>query len=80
MSKVDQADIDQVMQGLEAEYGSEKQFTRANFVDHMLSLKANGLLDEVSYELDEANELKVCYKINEEGKQTINKFLPKKWR
>lgn len=80
MSTVDQADTDRVMEGLKAEYGTEKQFNKNNFIDHMLSLKANGLLDEVSYEMGSGNELKVFYKINEEGQRTISKFLPKKWR
>lgn len=80
MSTVNQADITEVMEGLKGEYGSERQFTKANFVDHMLSLKANGLIDEVSYNLEADGELCIYYKINEEGINTIQKYIPKKWR
>lgn len=80
MSSVKQADIGLVMDGLKNEYGNERQFTKANFIDHMLSLKANGLIDEVSYDMDEKGELCIFYKINDEGRSTIQKFLPKKWK
>jgi len=79
MSTVKQANIDDAMDALKSEYGEERQFTRKNFLDHMLSLQANGLIDEVSYELDANGELCMYYAINEEGTRTINKYLPKKW-
>lgn len=75
-----QADIDKVMAGLKNDYGTERQFTHANFVDHLLSLKENGLIDETSFSLDDQNNLKIVYGINDEGIETINKYLPKKWR
>lgn len=80
MSTTDQTDVNDVMENLKAEYGSERQFTKANFVDHFLSLMANGLIDEVDYTTDENNELLITYAINEEGKNTVNKYLPKKYR
>ena len=80
MRSGNQVDLDTVMDGLKAEYGKERQFTKANFVDHLLSLKANGLIDEVSYELDGNHNLRIYYKINEEGIHTIDKFVPKKWK
>lgn len=80
MSTVKRASIKDAMEALKAEYGSERQFTKANFLDHMLSLAANGLLDEVSYDLDENSELRMYYSINDEGINTINKYLPKEWR
>ncbi|CAH8770878.1 hypothetical protein [Paenibacillus dendritiformis] len=79
MSTVQQANIDDAMDALKSEYGGERQFTRANFLDHMLSLQANGLIDEVHYELDANGELCMYYAINNEGIHTINKYLPKKW-
>lgn len=72
--------VDSVMDGLKEDYGSERQFTQPNFVEHMLSLKENGLIDELSYDLDDAGNLQIEYDINEEGINTINKYLPKKWR
>lgn len=74
------AHISEVMAGLEADYGSERQFTRANFVEHLLSLKENGLIDEESHLVTEEGDLQIVYAINDEGVNTINKYLPKKWR
>ncbi|WP_232699596.1 hypothetical protein [Brevibacillus daliensis] len=79
MSTVQQANIDDAMNALKSEYGEEGQFTRENFLDHMLSLQANGLIDEVHYELNANGELCMYYAINDEGNRTINKYLPKKW-
>lgn len=74
------AHIADVMAGLKAEYGTERQFTRTNFVEHLLSLKENGLIDEESHLITEEGELQIVYAINDEGISTINKYLPKKWR
>ncbi|MDH6364095.1 DNA-binding PadR family transcriptional regulator [Enterococcus sp. PF1-24] len=74
------ANIDTVMTALKDEYGTERQFTYANFIDHLLSLKENGLLDEEDYELDDQGRLRINYRINEEGLNTVNKYLPQKWR
>ncbi|WP_427813984.1 hypothetical protein ACQKTA_01935 [Enterococcus sp. 22-H-5-01] len=72
--------IHTVMAGLKEEYGSERQFTYNNFLDHLLSLKENGLIDEGNYAINEDDQLVIDYVINEEGLTTINKYLPKKWR
>lgn len=72
--------IKTVMAGLEEEYGSERQFTYNNFLDHLLSLKENGLIDEDTYEIDEKGMLIIDYVVNEEGINTIKKYLPKKYR
>ena len=79
LSTVEKANVDDVMKGLEVDYGKERQFTKANFDDHMLNLHANGLIDEVSCDLDKNGKLRVYYKINNEGINTVNKYLPKKW-
>ena len=80
MSTVPKANVTQVMDSLKSEYGSERQFTKPNFVDHLMALKANGLLDEGGCSLDSSGGLLVDYQINDEGRNTIQKFLPKKYR
>lgn len=72
--------VDTVMAGLKEEYGSERQFTYTNFIDHLLSLKENGLLDEEAFDIDENGKLRIDYVINDEGRHTVNKYLPAKWR
>lgn len=70
-------DVEEIMKSLKDMYGKEKQFTKARFVDHVMSLEANGLVNETGYELDEKGELRVRYKINDDGIHTIEKYVNK---
>lgn len=70
--------VTEIMHGLKSLYGKEKQFTKARFVDHVMSLEANGMINEIGYGLDEKGELSVRYKINDDGITTINKYVLKK--
>lgn len=70
-------DVSEIMNGLKSMYGTEKQFTKARFIDHVMSLEANGLINEVGYDLDEKGELRVRYQINEDGVNTIKKYVLK---
>jgi hypothetical protein len=73
-----QGDVNQIMKALKSLYGTEKQFTKARFIDHVMSLEANGMINEVGCDLDENNELRVRYQINDDGVSTINKYVLKK--
>ena len=75
---VKSADIKEIMEALKPQYGGERQFTKARYLDHVMSLEANGLLE--SYSLDEAGELSLRYVINRDGKATVEKYVPKKYR
>ena len=77
---VESADIKEIMEALKPRYGNERQFTKARYLDHVMSLEANGLLDLESYSLDEAGELSLRYVINRDGKATVEKYVPKKYR
>ena len=77
---VKSADIKEIMEALKPQYGGERQFTKARYLDHVMSLEANGLLDLESYSLDEAGELSLRYVINRDGKATVEKYVPKKYR
>ena len=48
---VKSADIKEIMEALKPQYGGERQFTKARYLDHVMSLEANGLLDLESYSL-----------------------------
>ncbi len=72
---VESADIKEIMEALKPRYGNERQFTKARFLDHVMSLEANGLLDLKSYKLDEAGDA-----INGDGKSTVEKYVPEKYR
>lgn len=77
---VNDADVNEIMKALESTYGKEKQFTKARFIDHVMSLEANGLVEETSYGLDSNYELSVRYKINDEGINSVKKYVPKQFR
>lgn len=73
-----QGDVNEIMKALKSLYGTEKQFTKARFIDHAMSLEANGMINEIGYDLDENNELRIRYKINDDGINTIRKYVLKK--
>ena len=70
-------DVEEIMRALKPLYGTEKQFTKARFIDHVMSLEANGLINEVGYDLDDRGELRVRYQINDDGISTIKKYVRK---
>ncbi|RYD04920.1 hypothetical protein N752_12090 [Desulforamulus aquiferis] len=80
ISTVDKACVEQIMKALEPEYGTEKQFKKAVFMDHLLDLKANFIIDDNDAVIDDKGELVIYYSINHEGRRLLNKYLPKGWR
>jgi hypothetical protein len=76
---VKSADIDKIMENLKPLYGSEGQFTKKRFLDHVMSLEANGMIDMESYELDENQELSLIFRINDEGRKAVKRYIPKKY-
>lgn len=77
---VESADVAEIMESLKPLYGGERQFTRERYLDHVMSLEANGLLSLKSYELDAQGELSLRYTINEDGKTAVEKYVPAKYR
>lgn len=80
MDKVGNADVDEVMEALKPLYGKEKQFTKKLFLDHLMALEANGLLEMTGYEMNPQNELSIRYAITEDGKATAEKYIAKEYR
>jgi len=79
LSTVDKACADEIMKALEAEYGTEKQFTKKVVMDHLLNMKANFIVDDNDVVLDNNRELVIYYSINGEGRRLLRKYLPKRW-
>ena len=77
---VESADVAQIMESLKPQYGGERQFTKQRYLDHVMSLEANGLLPLKSYELDAQGDLSLRYAINEDGKAAVEKYVPAKYR
>ncbi len=80
LAKVGEASITEIMNALKPEYGDEKQFTKAMYLEHVLSLEANGLIEMAKYSLDEKNELDLSYKINDDGQTAVKKYVPQQYR
>ncbi|GAB6158182.1 hypothetical protein JCM39194_13820 [Desulfotomaculum varum] len=80
LSTVDKACVDEVMKALEPEYGTEKQFKKEVFLDHLLDMKANFIIDDNDAVINDKGELVIYYSINEEGKTLLKKYLPKWWQ
>ncbi|SHH25661.1 hypothetical protein [Desulfosporosinus lacus] len=79
VSTVKKASPDEIMKALKPEYGTEKQFTKKVFADHLLDMKANHILEDNDVELDDKGELLIYYSINDEGRRLLKKYLPKGW-
>lgn len=77
---VDKANIKEIMNNLKKDYGNEGQFNYDMFLEHLMALEANGLADLKEYDLDDDGELELFYSINEEGKNTVEKYIPGKYR
>ena len=73
-----EGDINEIMEALKPMYGKEGQFKRDRFVDHVMSLEVNGLINEIGYDLDKDGQLLIRYKINDDGITNIKKYVLKK--
>jgi DNA-binding PadR family transcriptional regulator len=80
LATVSKASAEDVLQALKPEYGKEKQFTKEAILDHLLSMKANFIINDQDVALDSKGELVVYYSINDEGKRLLSKYLPKEWK
>ncbi len=77
---VKNADVDQIMEALKPEYGNERQFTKDRYIDHVMSLEANGMVNLSSHDLDKNGVLRMFYEINDDGKTAVYKYVDKKYR
>ncbi|MBO0466684.1 hypothetical protein JZO73_03960 [Enterococcus plantarum] len=75
-----ESDVTQIMEKLKAQYGHEKQFNEKLYLEHMMALEANGLVELTSYDLDDNDKLVIYYKITNDGMTTVDKYVDKKYR
>ncbi len=80
LSKVESASADDIMLSLKPKYGNERQFNHEAYVEHLMALEANGLVSLVNYELKDDGNLKMFYKITEDGMLSVKKYIPQKIR
>lgn len=70
----------EVMAALRPIYGSEGQFNEKLFQEHLMALEANGLVELAAYDLGEHEELNMQYRITEEGRSTVEKYVSAEYR
>ncbi|WP_303753391.1 hypothetical protein [Enterococcus sp. S86.2] len=80
MFDTEEVDVNQVMSALEKDYGNEKQFNEKMYLDHLLALEANGLVEMASYDLDVNSELVMRYVITEDGRHAVRKYVDASYR
>ena len=51
LSSVENADVNEIMEAMRPLYGKERQFTKDAYLDHVMSLEANGLCSLIRYEM-----------------------------
>jgi hypothetical protein len=71
------ADMRTVMAALKSQYGHEKQFSEAMYLEHLMALEANGMAELHSHELDDKGELVLNFKITDDGRSTVEKYVSK---
>ena len=80
LSSVENADVNEIMEAMRPLYGKERQFTKDAYLDHVMSLEANGLCSLIRYELDDKDELSLRFAINDDGRAAVEKYVPAKYR
>ena len=64
-----------VIRALEPLYGGYKLLTRKDVEEALAIAKENGLLDEADFSVDEEGELVISYRVNEFGRDMINRYI-----
>lgn len=71
----DEACVDDVMVELAPEYASFAAFTKPRMQEALMTAHKNGLINEVRYDLDAEDELRVFYRADRAQQRTINAYL-----
>ena len=80
IDKVGTENLEDVMESLKHQYGSEKQFNKELYLDHLMALEANGYLHLKNYSLGNDDELVLSFEITEDGQQAVGKYVPQEYR
>ena len=69
--------VDDVIVALKPKYGSYKLLTHKDVAEALATAKENGLLDESRYDVDENGELRVYFRVNDFGRDMIDRYIGK---
>lgn len=68
-------DASEIVRVLEPNYGGYRLLTRRDVEEALATAKENGLLDESRYDVDDAGDLRVFYRVNEFGREMIDRYI-----
>lgn len=68
-------DASEIVALLEPDYGGYRLLTRKGVEEALATAKENGLLDESRYDVDGAGELRVFYRVNDFGREMIDRYI-----
>lgn len=71
----DEACVDDIMVELAPEYASFAAFTKPRMQEALMTARRNGLIDEVRFDLDAEDELRVFYRADSAQRRTISVYL-----
>ena len=66
-----------VIRSLEPNYAGYKLLTRKDVGEALATAKENGLIDESSFDLDDGDDLLVRYRVNDFGREMIDRYIGK---
>ena len=73
----EQHSVADVISALEPLYGGYKLLTKKDVAEALATAKENGLLDESDYSLDESGDLCIYYRVNDFGRDMIDRYIGK---
>ena len=68
---------DDIIDALKPNYGDYKLLTKKDVDEALATAKENGLLDESNYDIDGDGELRIYYRVNEFGRDMIDRYIGK---
>jgi len=74
-TSVEEACADDVMAALKDQYGHFRAFRKHAVINALMTAETNGLLEEVRFDLDADNCLRVYYRAHPAGAAIINRFI-----
>lgn len=79
MANTKTINVYELMEALSNDYGNEGQFTLKSFNNHLASMRAVGLIEEVEVDMDTQGNLLETFAITDFGRTRL-KHLPRAWR
>ncbi len=75
MTTVNEACTEDVLCALKDGYSSFRAFNKSDVLNALLTAKANGLLEESRYDLDDEGQVRMFFRAHAEGAATINRYI-----